>query len=124
MVEAKLCGSNTKEKRSISYNFADSIHSLCLEEREIIQAQIQACEKLLKNTKDDVEDLVIKTEIIDLILVLAAIKSNKNNSKLAYCSSYGCKNKGLSYALPALISTLAHTNTPVYIHIPPMNSKF
>jgi hypothetical protein len=93
MVEAKICGCNTKEK-SISYNFAEPIHSLCIEEREIILAQIQACEKLLKNTKDEVEHLVIKNEIVDLTVVLVTIKSNKN-SKSAYCSSYGCKNKAI-----------------------------
>ena len=94
MVEAKICGCYTKEKKSISYNFAESIHSLCLEEQEIILSQIQACEKLLKNTKNEAEDLVIKNEIIDLIFVLAAININKN-SKLAYCSSYGCNNKAI-----------------------------
>lgn len=93
VVEAKICGCNTKEK-SISYNFAEAAHILCLEKRDIILAQIQACERLLKNTKDDTMALVIKSEIVDLALVLAATKSNKN-SKLAYCSSYGCKNNAI-----------------------------
>ena len=93
VVEAKICGCNTKEK-SISYNFAEPAHILCLEERDIILAQIQACEKLLNDTEDEVADLVIKSEIVDLALVLAAITNNKNN-KLAYCSSYGCKNNAI-----------------------------
>ena len=93
VVEAKVCGCNAKEK-SISYNFAEPAHILCLEKRDIILAQIQACEKLLNNTKDEVVD-IIKNEIVDLTLVLSAIRSNKNNSKLAYCSSYGCKNNAI-----------------------------
>ena len=93
VVEAKICGCNTKEK-SISYNFAEATHILCLEKRDIILAQIQACEKLLNNKKDEIADLVIKSEIVDLTLALLATKSNKN-SKLAYCSSYGCKNNAI-----------------------------
>ena len=65
------------------------------DKHEVILAQIQACEKLLKDTKDEVAHLVIKNEIVDLTLVLAAIKRNKN-SKLIYCSSYGCKNKAIT----------------------------
>jgi len=90
-VEGKICGYNTKQK-SISYRFTESGHSACLDKREIILAQIQACEILLKDTKDDTVASVIKSEIIDLTFVLAGIMSNKN-SKLAYCSSYRCINK-------------------------------
>ncbi|WP_458719226.1 hypothetical protein [Candidatus Nitrosocosmicus sp. R] len=35
LVEAKICGCNTKPK-SISYNFIESSHSLCLDNREIV----------------------------------------------------------------------------------------
>jgi hypothetical protein len=93
VVEAKICGCSTKEK-SISYSFAEPAHILCLEKRDIILAQIHACEKLLNDMKDEVADLVIKSEIVELTLVLSAIKSNKN-SKPAYCSSYGCKNNAI-----------------------------
>ena len=93
MVEAKICGCNTKEK-SISYNFVEPAHCQCIEKWEIILAQIQACERLLKNTKDESVALVIKSEIVDLALVLGTIKSNEN-SKPAYCSSYGCKNNAI-----------------------------
>jgi hypothetical protein len=65
-----------------------------LDKREIILAQIQACERLLKDTKDDTVALIVKSEIIDLAFVLVGTMSNKN-SKLAYCSSYGCKNKAI-----------------------------
>ena len=93
LVEAKICGCHAKPK-SISYNSIESSHSLCLDNREIILAQIQACEILLKDTKDDTVASVIQSEIVDLTLVLAGTMNNKN-SKLAYCTSYRCKNKAI-----------------------------
>jgi hypothetical protein len=92
-VEAKICGCNTKRK-NISYHFAESDHNTYLEKTEIILAQIQACEILLKDTKDDTVASIIKSEIVDLTLVLAGTMNNKND-KLAYCTSYGCKNKAI-----------------------------
>jgi hypothetical protein len=69
IVEAKLCGC-TNNKKSVSYHFIDCVHSLCLGKREIILAQIQACEKLLKYIKDDIEMDAIKKEITELKLAL------------------------------------------------------
>ena len=93
MVEAKVVGGNTEEK-SISYNFAEQGHILCLKKMEIIEAQIHACEILLEDIKDEAADLVIKSEIVDLTVALTEIKSNKN-SKFTYCSSNGCENKAI-----------------------------
>ena len=67
MVEAKICGCNTKPKEHF-LSFYRIFSSLCLDKREIILAQIQACERLLKYTKDDTEASVIKSEIVDLTL--------------------------------------------------------
>lgn len=92
-IEAKICGCNTKRK-NISYHFAESDHNTYFEKTEIILAQIQACEILLKDTKEDTVSSVIQSEIVDLTLVLAGTMNNKN-SKLAYCTSYGCKNKAI-----------------------------
>jgi hypothetical protein len=50
LVEAKTCG--CKERgRSVSYHFIESAHSLCLGKGELVLAQIQACERLLKYSK-------------------------------------------------------------------------
>lgn len=92
-IKAKICGCNTKQK-NISYHFAESDHNTYLDKREIILAQIQACELLLKDTKDDTVASVIKSEIVDLTLILAGTMNNKN-SKFAYCTTYGCKNKAI-----------------------------
>lgn len=49
-IEAKTC--DCKEKRNVIYSFVDPYHTLCLDKKEIILAQIQTCERLLKYAKD------------------------------------------------------------------------
>lgn len=68
IVEAKTCGCNSK--KSISYRFIESAHSLYLDKRELVLAQIQACERLLKYAKDELDLSPIKKEIADLKLAL------------------------------------------------------
>lgn len=73
LVEARTCG--CKERgRSVSYHFIESAHSLCLEKGELILAQIQACERLLKYTKSEEEVQLLKDEISKLRLVLDLIR--------------------------------------------------
>ncbi|MGN6615043.1 MAG: hypothetical protein ACTHKC_08375 [Candidatus Nitrosocosmicus sp.] len=68
-IEAKACGCKSN-KRVISYQFIESSHRLCIDKREILLAQIQACERLLKHTKDDDDSLLVKREISELKLAL------------------------------------------------------
>jgi hypothetical protein len=71
LIEAKSSGHY--QKKSISYNFIESAHSLCLNKIEIISAQIHACERLLKYTKDEIDIKVIEKEIIELKFALDLI---------------------------------------------------
>lgn len=73
LVEARTCGCKERGK-SVSYHFIESAHSLCLGKGELMLAQIQACERLLKYTKDDQEIIVLKDEIVKLKLVLDLIR--------------------------------------------------
>lgn len=73
LVEARTCG--CKERgRTVSYHFIESSHSLCLEKGELLLAQIQACERLLKYAKDDEEIDVLKHEISKLRLALDLVR--------------------------------------------------
>lgn len=73
LVEARTCG--CKERgRSVSYHFIESSHSLCLEKGELMLAQIQACERLLKYTRDEDEINVLKEEISKLRLALDLVR--------------------------------------------------
>jgi hypothetical protein len=66
ILEAKTCG--CQNKKNIAYSFVESIHNLCIDRRDIIMAQILACERLMKYTMDDNEIKVIEKEIAELKL--------------------------------------------------------
>jgi hypothetical protein len=73
LVEARTCG--CKERgRTVSYHFIESSHNLCLEKGELLLAQIQACERLLKYAKDDEEIDMLKQEISKLRLALDLVR--------------------------------------------------
>jgi hypothetical protein len=68
-VEAKTC--RYKEKGiKIAYSFIDSYHSLCLDKKDIILAEIDACERLLKYTQDHANRVVLTKEIAELKMTL------------------------------------------------------
>ena len=73
LVEARTCG--CKERgRSVSYHFIESTHNLCLEKGELMLAQIQACERLLKYEKEAEEIDVLKEEIAKLRWALDLVR--------------------------------------------------
>ena len=75
---AKTCGcnkdkSNTSNNtagisygRKVTYSFVDDYHSLCLDKDDILSAEFEACERLLKQTKDEIDKKIIETEIAEL----------------------------------------------------------
>jgi hypothetical protein len=73
LVEARTCGCKERGK-SVSYHFIESAHSLCLGKGELMLAQIQACERLLKYTKEGEEITTLKDEITKLKLALDLIR--------------------------------------------------
>ena len=70
-IEAKISGYD--KKKNISYHLFESSHSLCLDKIQIILEQIQACERLLKHTKDESDSATIKNEISELKFALDLI---------------------------------------------------
>jgi hypothetical protein len=68
LVTAKTCG--CKDKQRITYNLSESFHSLCLDKKDIIEAEIQGCEKLLKYVSDESDRAVIGKEITELRMTL------------------------------------------------------
>ncbi|WP_415309874.1 hypothetical protein [Candidatus Nitrosocosmicus sp. FF01] len=63
-----------REDCTVSYHFIESSHNLCLEKGELLLAQIQACERLLKYAKDDEEIDMLKQEISKLRLALDLVR--------------------------------------------------
>jgi hypothetical protein len=68
-ISAKTCGCREKNMK-VTYFFIDSCHTLCLDKRDIIFAQIEACNRLSRYTRDK---RVIEKEIAELKMSLDLI---------------------------------------------------
>ena len=72
IILAKTCGCKEKSMK-VTYTFIDSYHSLCLDKKDIISAEIEACNRLLKYTRDERDNEVIEEEIAELKMSLDLI---------------------------------------------------
>jgi hypothetical protein len=66
---AKTCGCRERSMK-VTYSFIDSYHSLCLDKKDIIYAEIDACQRLTKYTVDEKDKLVIEKELAELKMSL------------------------------------------------------
>ena len=69
---AKTCGCKDNN-RKVTYSIIDSYHNLCSDKRDIILAQIEACERLSKYTNDRSDHILLEHEIVELKLALDLI---------------------------------------------------
>ncbi len=67
-VMAKTCGckSNTK----VTYSFLSESHSLCLDRKDLITAQLEACSKLIKYATGEDDRKAVEKEINELKMAL------------------------------------------------------
>ena len=74
-VAAKMCDCNQAygRGRKVTYEFIDDYYSTCIDKRDIITAQLQACEKLLNYSEDENDKSVIRTEMEELKMILDLI---------------------------------------------------
>ena len=71
IITAKTCGCKEKNRQQkVTYAFSQDFHSLCMDKKYIIQAEIEACERLLKYAIDGSEKSVIEKEIAELKIAL------------------------------------------------------
>lgn len=68
-IVAKTCGCKEKVKK-VTYSFIDSYHSLCIDKKDIISAELEACERLLKYAVDKDDRETINKEIAQLKMTL------------------------------------------------------
>jgi hypothetical protein len=68
-IVAKTCGCKDM-KRKVTYSFIDSYHSLCRDKKDIILSEMQACERLLKYSRDEYDKITIEKEVAELKLTL------------------------------------------------------
>jgi hypothetical protein len=67
---AKTCGCKERGSKKIAYSFIDAYHSLCLDKKDIISSELEACESLLKRSSDESDRKAIETEITELKMAL------------------------------------------------------
>lgn len=68
-ITAKTCGCKDNDRKVI-YSFVESFHNLCKDKKDIIISEIQACERLRKYARDELDKQVIEAEISDLKMAL------------------------------------------------------
>ena len=79
IIEAKT--HKSKNSRKISYYISESPYNICLDKKEIMLAQIQACENLLGNTMDENDFAVITKETLELKESLGSKTNDEKNVK-------------------------------------------
>jgi hypothetical protein len=70
IVVAKTRGCREKSSRTVTYQFIDSYPSLCLDKKDLILGQLEACERLLGNIVDEEDKNTVESEIIELKMAL------------------------------------------------------
>jgi hypothetical protein len=65
---AKTCGCT--EKRKVSYTISQGYHDLCLGKKDIVSAQLEACERLLKYASELSDRVALEQEIRELRMAL------------------------------------------------------
>jgi hypothetical protein len=69
-IVAKTCGCNDNDNdntKKVTYTFIDAYHGLYINKKDIISAELQACERLLKdNSADEIDRRATEKEIAEL----------------------------------------------------------
>ena len=68
-VMAKTCGCKSN-RRKVTYSFLSESHALCLYKKDLINAQLEACNKLMKYAGDEDDRTAVEKEINELKMAL------------------------------------------------------
>lgn len=68
-ITAKTCGCEDRN-RKVTYSFIDAYHSLCLDKKDILLAELEACKKLLIFATNELDKAAIEKEILELEMTL------------------------------------------------------
>ena len=70
LVIAKLCGCK-ESRRKVAYSLINETHGLCLDKKDLIISQLEACDKLLRYTSDENDNrIVLEREVRELKMAL------------------------------------------------------
>jgi len=68
-VMAKTCGCKS-DKRKVTYSILNESHSLCIDRKDLMTAQLEACGKLINYATDDDDRRAVEKEINELKMAL------------------------------------------------------
>lgn len=68
-VMAKMCGCKTN-KRKVTYSLLSETHSLCFDRKDLLIAQLDACNKLTKYATGEDDKTALEKEITELKMAL------------------------------------------------------
>ena len=68
-VMAKTCGCKSN-RRKVTYLISSDSHSLCLDRKDLMTAQLEACNKLVNYATDEDDKVAVEKEINELKLTL------------------------------------------------------
>jgi hypothetical protein len=67
IIDARTCGPDSGKK--VTYSFTNPYHALCLDKKDILLAELEACERLLKYAEDS-DRKIVEKEMADLRMAL------------------------------------------------------
>lgn len=70
LIVAKICGCERRNKQTVVYALSEESHSLCIDKKDILNAEIEACERLLKYLTEQSEKEIVAREIAELKMAL------------------------------------------------------
>jgi hypothetical protein len=70
IIIAKTCESKDRKSHQVTYALTEESLDLCHDKKDLLQAELQACETLLTHTKENSEREAIQREISELKMTL------------------------------------------------------
>lgn len=69
-ISARTCNCKEENGKRVAYTLIDSYHGLCLDKKDIIISELEACMILLKYCTDESDRSIIEREIVQLKIML------------------------------------------------------
>jgi hypothetical protein len=69
-ISARTCNCKKENGKRVAYTLIDSYHGLCLDKKDIIISELEACMILLKYSTDESDRSIIEREIVQLKIML------------------------------------------------------
>jgi hypothetical protein len=66
---AKTCGCKSN-RRKVTYSILNESHGLCLDRKDLVMAQLDACNRLKRHATGEIDRKTVENEIFELKMTL------------------------------------------------------